>query len=65
MSSQPAQREPARPPRDPFRDRALELLALFILIAISAIIYHLAGPAGFSAVTSAGGVLFATWKSQR
>jgi hypothetical protein len=61
----PAHQVPDPSPREPFRHRALELLALFALIAVSAVIYLLAGPAGFSAVISAGGALFATWKSRR
>lgn len=65
MTKKPARQAPGRPPREPFQDRALELLALFALIAVSAIIYHLAGPVGFSAVMSAGGSLFVMWKNRR
>lgn len=70
MSKQPARQAPARhapadPPREPFRDRALELLALSALIAVSAIVYYLAGPGGFSAVMTTGIGLFVSWKSRR
>ncbi|RKE02965.1 hypothetical protein [Streptomyces sp. TLI_171] len=42
-------------------ERILELVALLLLIAIAAAAFALAGPAAFTAVTSAGMGLFATW----
>jgi hypothetical protein len=65
MSKQPARQAPVPPPREPFHDRALELLALFALIAASAVIYHVNGPVGFPVVMSASGSLYAAWKRWR
>jgi hypothetical protein len=46
-------------------ERVLDLVALLVLIALSAAVFTLAGPGAFTAVTSVGMGLFATWRSHR
>jgi hypothetical protein len=53
------------PSRAPTSERVLDLVALLVLIALSAAVFTLAGPGAFTAVTSVGMGLFATWRSQR
>lgn len=45
------------------RERVLDLVALLALITLSAVVFSVAGPAAFTAVTSVGMGLFATWRS--
>jgi hypothetical protein len=58
---------PTRAPEDgatlPAKDRLLDLIALLVLIALSAAVFTIAGPTAFTAVTSVGLALFATWRS--
>jgi hypothetical protein len=49
--------------RAPTSERVLDLVALLVLIALSAAVFTLAGPGAFTAVTSVGMGLFATWRS--
>jgi hypothetical protein len=44
-------------------ERILDLVALLVLIALAAVVFTVAGPAAFTAVTSVGVGLFATWRS--
>ncbi|MHA7961895.1 hypothetical protein ACX9I7_29555 [Streptomyces sp. L500] len=41
----------------------LDLVALVVLIALAAVVFTVAGPTMFTAVTSVGLGLFATWRS--
>ncbi len=43
--------------------QVLDLVALLVLIAMSAAVFALAGPGALTAVTSVGLGLFATWRS--
>ena len=52
-------------PLAPTRERVLDLVALLVLIALAAAVFTLAGPGAFTAVTSVGMGLFATWRSHR
>ncbi|MFG2819564.1 hypothetical protein ACGFX4_09070 [Kitasatospora sp. NPDC048365] len=52
-------------PSAPTGERVLDLVALLLLIALAATVFVLAGPGAFTAVTSAGMGLFATWRSRR
>ncbi|WP_111501252.1 hypothetical protein [Streptacidiphilus pinicola] len=57
---------PANPvPPAPTHERVLDLVALLVLIALAAAVFTLAGPGAFTAVTSVGMGLFATWRSHR
>lgn len=47
----------------PSSGHVLDLVALVVLIALAAIVFTVAGPAAFTAVTSVGMGLFATWRS--
>jgi hypothetical protein len=47
----------------PSTGRVLDLIALVILITLSTLVFTVAGPAAFTAVTSVGIGLFATWRS--
>ena len=49
----------------PTGERVLDLVALLVLIALAALVFALAGPGAFTAVTSVGMGLFATWRSHR
>lgn len=49
--------------RAPTGERVLDLVALLVLIALSAVVFALAGPGAFTAVTSVGMGLYATWRS--
>ena len=49
--------------RTPTGERGLDLVALLVLIALSAVVFTLAGPGAFTAVTSVGMGLYATWRS--
>ncbi|WP_406072085.1 hypothetical protein OG372_35955 [Streptomyces sp. NBC_01020] len=51
--------------RTPTGERVLDLMALLALISLSAAVFTLAGPGAFTAVTSVGMGLFATWCSHR
>ncbi|MEW1912351.1 hypothetical protein AB0442_28595 [Kitasatospora sp. NPDC085895] len=55
---------PVDPTPAPTGERVLDLMAL-LLIARAAAVFVLAGPGAFTAVTSAGMGLFATWRSRR
>ncbi|MEU6175075.1 hypothetical protein ABZ832_24610 [Streptantibioticus parmotrematis] len=65
--------EPARAGTGPTRSehgeppngRVLDLVALVVLIALAAFVSAVAGPTMFTAVTSVGVGLFATWRSTR
>nr|WP_030882213.1 hypothetical protein [Streptomyces sp. NRRL B-24051] len=46
------------------RDRVLDLVALLVLITLSAGVFMLAGPEAFTAVTSVGLGLFAAWRGR-
>ncbi|MFJ5924368.1 hypothetical protein ACIQF6_17395 [Kitasatospora sp. NPDC092948] len=48
----------------PIGERVLDLTALLLLIALAAAVFVLAGPAAFTAVTSAGVGLFVAWRSR-
>jgi hypothetical protein len=54
---------PAPAYRAPTSERVLDPVALLVLIALSAAVFTLAGPGAFTAVTSVGMGLFATWRS--
>ncbi|MFF8611991.1 hypothetical protein [Streptomyces sp. NPDC015350] len=46
------------------RDRVLDLVALLVLITLSAGVFMLAGAEAFTAVTSVGLGLFAAWRGR-
>ncbi|MFJ8430493.1 hypothetical protein ACIQ9P_04215 [Kitasatospora sp. NPDC094019] len=46
-------------------DRVVDLVAMLALLVVAAVIYIVAGPAGFSAVASAGGGFFVAWQGRR
>ncbi|MFF7635537.1 hypothetical protein ACFZB9_20625 [Kitasatospora sp. NPDC008050] len=48
----------------PIRDRVLDLVALLLLITLAAAVFLIAGSAAFTAVTSVGLGLFATWRGR-
>ena len=50
-------------PTLPIGERVLDLIARLLLIALSTVVFTVAGPAAFTAVTSVGLGLFATWRS--
>ncbi|WP_143203519.1 hypothetical protein [Streptomyces sp. CB01580] len=63
--SAPAGRQPEDQLSIPaLRERVLDLIALLILIALAALVFVVAGPAAFTAVTSVGVGLFATWRTR-
>jgi hypothetical protein len=64
-TNEPPRPVPASPQRGSRPDHDLDLLALFALLALSTAVYFLVGPIGFSAVISAGGGLYATWRSKQ
>ncbi|GAA2996622.1 hypothetical protein GCM10010519_31980 [Streptomyces lactacystinicus] len=48
----------------PIRDRVLDLVALLLLITLAAAVFLIAGSEAFTAVTSVGLGLFATWRGR-
>ncbi|WP_328583599.1 hypothetical protein [Streptomyces sp. NBC_00370] len=53
-----------REPR-PLRERLLDLVALLVLITLATVVFKVAGPTAFTAVTGAGVGLFGVWHSSR
>ncbi|GED85798.1 hypothetical protein ACIQMV_17090 [Streptomyces sp. NPDC091412] len=45
-------------------ERVLDLIALLALTTLAALVFMVAGPAAFTAVTSVGVGLFATWRTR-
>ncbi|MGC9541744.1 hypothetical protein [Streptomyces sp. UG1] len=63
-TSTSAGRRPEEPAHGPLSERVLDLIALLLLMALAALVFILAGPAAFTAVTSVGVGLFATWRTR-
>jgi hypothetical protein len=60
-----AEEQAPAPPPTPLRSQALSLCALLAFVALAAGVYVLAGAAALSAVTTAGGGLFLTWRARQ
>jgi len=52
-----------QPSAVPTGQQILDLVALLVLISLSTVVFILAGPGAFTAVTSVGMGLYATWRS--
>ncbi|MFJ9693148.1 hypothetical protein ACWGKU_21915 [Kitasatospora sp. NPDC054768] len=49
---------------EPIRDRVLDLVALLLLTTLAAAVFLIAGSEAFTAVTSVGLGLFASWRGR-
>ncbi|WP_329546222.1 MULTISPECIES: hypothetical protein [unclassified Streptomyces] len=61
----PGPAAPASSPPPVLRERVLDLVALLALLAVDGVLFVLAGPEAFAAVTTSGVALFATWRARR
>lgn len=59
--SEPETKPPTSPP---LCERVLDLVALLVLIGLAAVVFTIAGSTAFTAVTSVGVGLFATWRTR-
>jgi hypothetical protein len=64
-SSKPGRAPRNRSARTPPPNQGTDLFVLLTLLGLTAVLYLLAGPAGFSAIISAGVGLYVTWRGKK